>query len=897
MEAHLLNQKIKPVAGNQLTDYSLIKWDNKNNDTIIGKARKFIWVAHNSKLNPKASAKELLNEFEQYFDAIRIAETNLYSQPDRHVKSDSNVQLENDLKNAIYAFQNRMPKVFDPFAGGGAIPLEAARLGCKSYGNDINPVAHVIQKGSLEFPQKYGKPIILSKEEFIRLYDEKKFLNIPNEYKIYTNGSPSFIQIPNKLSFDVEYYAKRLFSETESEIGALYPSDDLGRKPIAYYWSRIGICSNPSCNAEVPLLRGFYLANTKRKKVFLKPIIKDKTIEFTICEGEYDENKQPGWIKAANLTCPCCGSYTDVKKLREQFVNKRTTERLIAVISGGEKTKEYRIPTEKEIRAVSKIPEILERPTEKLPIEYTGKFPRPWGFTTWGDIYSNRQLLSIKILINKLNEFKKELNDDYGRSIITYLSFLIDKISVLITNLGRWDNTTEHGQSPFSRQAMAMTFDFPEYNPHHISQAQLDWILRYLNEESKNPFAVTLNHFSSGEKTQFEEKYLDAVVTDPPYYDAIPYADLSDIFYVWLKRSIGDLYPMVFATPQTPKTDECTALKHYHNGSINAANEHFENKLLQIFDAIEHQTSEIISIMFAHQSTQAWTTLCNSILGARMNITGSWSMDTELSNRPLALAKSALASSVTVSCKPSERHGTGNYREVKNAIEKRVAKEVEELYKLGYRGADLLTACFGQAVSEFGNYRNVEKADGSEVTVAELLEMARESAFNSLLKGFEGDDFTKFYIGWLQLYGFAESDFDDAAKFSRIGLSINVGDLFTEHILIKNGNKQTLGTYSDRLKADKNLGAKSNSHLIDLVHRGMYLFKGTNRGQLLAFIRENASSIDSTFWRVVTALDELLPKECDDQKLTRGLLVNKESLIRESKETNNYSVEQVKLDL
>src|SRR5690606_7468877 len=220
---------------------------------------------------------------------------------------------------------------------------------------------------------------------------------------------------------------------------------------------------------------------------------------------------------------------------------------------------------------------------------------------------------------------------------------------------------------------------------------------------------------------------------------------------------LGDVYPLNFATPQTPKTEECTALKHHHGNSKEAAKAHFEQKLLQIFDAIEHQTSDIVSIMFAHQSTEAWTTLCNSILGARMNITGSWATDTEVTGA-LKTDKAFLSSSVTVSCKPSVQQGFGNYREVKRAIEKTVAQEVEMLYKLGFRGADLLTACFGKAVSEFGKYQRVEKADGSEVSVAELLEMAREAAFNALLKGFDGDDVTKFYIGWLQLFGFAESD-------------------------------------------------------------------------------------------------------------------------------------------
>jgi len=176
-----------------------------------------------------------------------------------------------------------------------------------------------------------------------------------------------------------------------------------------------------------------------------------------------------------------------------------------------------------------------------------------------------------------------------------------------------------------------------------------------------------------------------------------------------------------------------------------------------------------------------------------------------------------------------------------------------------------------------------------------LLEMARESAFNALLKGFVGDDFTKFYIAWLQLYGFIESDFDDAAKFSRVGLSINVQELFTDHILIKNGNKQALGGYKERLAASKNLGEKVGSHLIDKVHRTMHLFQGSNRGNLLEYIHRVASNPDSPFWRVLTSLCEILPSGSDDHKQATGLIANKESLIRESATADKEKASQTKL--
>lgn len=902
MQQHLLHQKTKPGANNQLNDYSLIKWDNKNNEQIINIARKLIWVAHNSRENISLTAVELIADFDKHYTAIKDAEAELYVSPDRHIETKKSKASTEKLHNAIEAFVNKMPKVFDPFAGGGAIPLEAARLGCKSYGNDINPVAHIIQKGSLVFPQKYGKPITYSKGEFLKLYGQKEWNKISNENFVYQNGEAIAVNIANRLSFDVAFYARKLLTDTEKEIGHLYPADERGIKPIAYYWARVGICSNPSCRTEVPLLKGFYLVNTPTKQIHLKPIIIGKQIDFEIKNGPCSEE---GWIIKNNLICPVCHNSTPSKALQVQYRTKNLEERLIAIIFDSENGKNYRLPNFEEKRIISNSKRLIDDklvPTEKLPAAFTGGSIVSWGASLWGDMFSNRQLYLLQNIVQQLQEIKIKFEnnkDEYFKAIVTYLAILIDRGTAISTSFGRWDVSREGIQTPFSKQAIPMTFDYPEGNLLGVGMGsllnQLDWVTRYIESESQVPFSVDLKNASSGDKSQFQDKYLTAVVTDPPYYDAIAYADLSDFFYVWQKRTLGDIFPLNFATPQTPKVEECTALKHHHNNNKTEAKTHFENKLTQIFDAIEQQTSDMVSIMFAHQSTEAWTTLCNAVLGARMNITGSWPMDTEMANRSLGLSSAALESSVTVACKPSQKIGNGNYKQVKKDIENRVAREVEELYGLGFRGADLLTACFGQAVSEFGRYKKVEKADGTEVTVSDLLEMARESAFNALLKGFDGDDFTKFYIGWLQLYSFAESDFDDAAKFSRVGLSINVAELFTEHILIKHGNKQTLGTFEERVAENKNIGDRANNFLIDLVHRAMALYKGNNRSALLLYIGKVAAQPESSFWRVVTSLCEVLPNGSEDHKQALGLLTNKDSLIRESKNVQATPTTQTNL--
>ncbi len=886
-QKNMLAGKTTP-SKDQVQEGCLIKWESKNDPTVLRLARLLIWVAYNSELRSEATYTDLAVEFDEASKAITNAETALYHTTNRHLTSPEVTAKEAALQEAIEKFQNRMPSVFDPFAGGGAIPLEAARLGCRSFGNDINPVAHIIEKGSVEFPQKYGKPITYTHEEFMTLYGKEGI-------KLYTEnfgGMPTGnVEIPNRLSFDVEYYAKKLLAMTEAEVGHLYPADEKGNKPIAYYWARTATCSNPSCKAEVPLLKQFYLANTKSKKVYLNPIIHGTDIQFEIKEGSYDEKVLPGWNKTGNLICPCCGSITTSKQVKEQANKIGLKERFIAIISEGSNGKQYTIPSiQLEQPHITLLNQSI--PTENMTKQTDLISSRGWNINQWYQMFSNRQLNMLLTINKQLLNLKATLNQsNYTNILFTYLSIWFDRIAVANTSLGRWHISGEKLEHPFSRQAIAMVFDYPESNPFCNSSGsalnQLEWIIRYIESESNSPFAALFANASSGEKGQFAAKTLTAVVTDPPYYDAIAYADISDFFYVWMKRTLGDIYPINFATPQTPKTEECTALKHHHHNSEAEAKKHFENKLTAIFDAIEYQTSEIVSIMFAHQSTEAWTTLCNSILGARMNITGSWPMDTEMANRSLGLAGAALESSVTVSCRPSERNGFESFKRVKRAIETKVTEEVNALYELGFRGADLLTACFGQAVSEFGKYETVEKADGSEVTVGELLELARTAAFNALLSGFDGDEYTRFYIFWLQMNGMGDTDFDDAAKFARVGMSVNISDIFAHNLLIRTGNKQHLATYTERTINEK-LGMSTSDPLIDQVHRAMANWRDGDRGKILHHIHIVGKEANNPFWRVLASLKELLP-EGDDLTQVQELISNSADLIQHCGEIMTYT--------
>lgn len=881
----------------QLTSGSLIKWESKNNKETIDLAQKLIWVAYNADLCPEKSYRELALEFDFAKERIAKAEDELYSFVNRHKESEQVSSLENNLKAAIDAFQSKMPLVFDPFAGGGAIPLEAARLGCRSYGNDINPVAHIIEKGSAEFPQKYGKPISYTRPEFDYIYGELGN-QILADRNIPSYGS--LITIPNRLAFDVEYYAKKILCQLQEEIGHLYPDAPNGDKAVAYYWARTATCSNPSCRAKVPMLKQFYLVSTGKKKVYLKPIIRGTNIDFEIVTGSYNPREIPEWNNRGNITCPCCGSVTGVNTVKEESKTTGLTPRLLAVIGDGRNGKSYSIVDDEYIKKINADIPTIDRPTEVMQRNSNGGDTFTWGVTKWGQLFSDKQIFLINAFISKLNDIAIPFTDEYASVIKTYLSLWVDRVIMVNSTFGRWNKAGEKIEHMFSRQAIAMISDYPESNPFcglsGSALNQLDWVLRYFDSESFSSFPAVFANASSGEKSQFNKNEITASITDPPYYDAIAYADISDFFYVWLKKMIGEIYPINFSTPQTPKSEECTALKHHHGDSEVEAKKHFENKLTQIFDAIETQTRDIVSIMFAHQSTEAWTTLCNSIIDARMNITGSWPMDTEMASRTLAIAGAALESSVTVSCRPSERKGFGDYKDVKKAIAKKVEEEVNYLYNLGFRGADLLTACFGQAVSEFGKYQVVEKADGSEVQVSELLEMARESAFDALLKGVQGDDFTRFYVGWLQLNGMGETDFDDVTKFTRVGLNVNITDIFAKKLLIRNGKSQHLATAEEHVGGNQLAGMNPGDVLIEQVHRAILLYKAEDRGNLLNQLKRiHAEDITAPFWRLLASLKELLPAN-DDLKQVQGLLANGDDLRQSCKNYDENKQEQLSFD-
>ena len=779
------------------------------------------------------------------------------------------------------AHNGRTPIVLDPFAGGGSIPLEAGRLGCKPIANDYNPVAYLILRATCEFPQKYGKPG--KRKVIVDEFGRKKVEEI---------------EVPNVLVYDVERWAKWILERAKERIGHLYPPGKDGRPVVGYLWARTAPCSNPSCRGEIPLLRSLLICNKKDKKVALTIEVdkKLKEVSFGIAKGkEIKDTKRTVLSKGAR--CPFCGQTTTTEDIKQASFNGSLGERMVAVIVENSRGKDYRPVEKTDIQAFNKAKDLIDLslvPNEPMPDAPDLVSGRGWNFKTWGDLFNPRQLVAMQTFVECLHEafeaMKDEITDEeYRKAVGIYLGLWLDRIAVRLTTVGRWHLSGEKLEMPFDAQAIPMRWDYPEINPFtEVTggvKGQLEWMLLFLKREAnRNMFSQVF--YGDGAQLQIAEKFIDTVITDPPYFDAIAYSDLSDFFYIWLKRTLGEVVPEVLITPLTPKSEETTALKHRHNSNIEAADKHFTTKLTQVLMKSKRVTKPdgIITVMFAHQSTKAWTALINALFQAGLTVDATWPIDTELKNRAVALGTSALESSITVACRPRITGSAASFKDVRKEIEKVVQQKVREFWSYGLRGADLIVACYGPAVGVFGKYERVEKADGTPVEIPELLELARRAARDAIAGEFQGDSVSTLYYVWANLYGISEQAWDDARLVVQIGgEDEDPFEVAHRHgIFVVNGSKCRLALLKDRANR-RGIGVDQNPPFIDTLHRAMLYWKEENRGELVSYLAERGLLEDGPFWKLAQALFEVLPKDIEDWKIIHALLIERETLKAEGK--------------
>lgn len=787
--------------------------------------------------------------------------------------------IERARKDILEANNDKPPRVLDPFAGGGAIPLEALRLGCETYASDYNPVAVLIEKCTLEYPQKYGK----------------------------------------KLVEDVKKWGEWVLEEAKKEIGRFYPIRKKETKtalgnfveeeiPVGYIWARTIKCQNPNCEAEIPLMRQFWLAKKPNKKVALYPYVEGKEVKFKIVGDGYEpwpENFDPskGTVSRAIAECPVCSSVIEAKDVRKQFQEGKAGQRMVAVVytKKNHKGKFYRLATEEDLKAYQEAEKYLEEKARKLteewgisavpdeslpPKETLGFRVQRYGILKWGSLFNSRQKLALITFTEKVRQayekmIKKGYEEEYAKVVVGYLSFINEKLIEKMASLCRWLSTSEQVIATFSRQALPMIWDYAEFNP--IINNFIDLIsftILKLSSISSNAQVIQ----SSATSLPYEDNFFDAIFTDPPYYDNVPYSYLSDFFYVWLKRSIGHLYPELFLTPLTPKSEEIVA--YTHERSWEEAKKYFEDMLKKSFQEIYRvlKPNGIAVIVYAHKTTEGWETVINALLESGLTVTASWPISTEMQSRLRAKESAALASSIYIVARKIEKQHIGLYPKVKRELREYLEKKLERLWQEGISGADFFIAAIGAGIEIFGKYDKVVDDEGREVKADKLLEEVRQITANFAVKqilhnGFTGEvsHLTRFYVLWRWNFGEARAHFDEARKLAQ-SIGIDLQKEWNKGFIRK--EKEFIRVLGPKERDIKDL--EDSEELIDVLHYVLLLWEKGEKEKLLKKLSETYGNSEA-FYRVAQAIAQSLPNESKEKRLLEGCFPSgkKEKLMEE----------------
>ena len=807
-------------------------------------------------------------------------------------------------------------KVLDPFSGGGAIPLESIRLGCDTYANDYNPVATFLLKCTLEFPQ---------------LYNENR------------NNGVSIIDVKeNKLANDIKKWCLWILEESKKDLEKYYPLED-GLIPYGYIWARTIPCQNPSCGATIPLLSQFWLIKNGKRKISLYPQINSKSINFKIIGTGYEpipDSFEPskGTISKAIAVCPVCGINIKANTTRKLFQEGKSGQRLIVVAYNTSRHvgKKFRIATKKDEKIfedsknflnkkrkqlsesmdIDPVPnEIISTPTNKEyqpgnPL-YVSTSVVLYGITTWGKLFNPRQQLTMIVFVEKVRQLFPKLleelyEENYAKAITSYAAIAIDKLASRNCSLIHWDSRHGSFGSLFGRQSLGMDFDYVELNPFTFVgwTNMVNHIVNTVTHLVNIPPVekVEISHGSAAE-LNYPDEFFDAVFTDPPYYDNIHYSVLSDFFYVWLKRSIGNLFPSLFSTPLTPKTKEAIADLPMLRGMNKSkavieiesvkTKKDFEKMLSDSFKETYRvlKNDGIGIIVYAHKSTEGWETLINSILESGLVITAAWPIHTEMKGRLTSQETAALSSSIYMVARKWKKIELGFYREVKKDLEKHVKAKLEHIWKQGISGADFFISAIGSSIETFGKYEKIVDDNDQQITTLRLLEDVRrivtDFAIHQVLEnGFGGEisQMSRLYILWRWAYGIAKVPFDDALKMTQsIGIDIkyewNKGFIKKEQEFIK-----------VLAPTERNLEEINSNEMIDVLHKVVILWNNNNREEMKKVLQESGFGSSDIFYKVAQAISEANPKS-SESKLLDGFLVSRSKIVDEL----NFKSKQTKL--
>ncbi|MDZ7317503.1 MAG: DUF1156 domain-containing protein, partial [candidate division KSB1 bacterium] len=698
---------------------------------------------------------------------------------------------------------NKLPPFHDPFAGGGSLPLEAQRLGLEAHASDLNPVAVMICKAMIEIPPKFAGMSPVNPEA---RKDKQLF-------KKTWRGAQG-------LAEDVRYYGQWMRDEAEKRIGHLYPKAKVTAEMaknrrdleayvgkeltvIAWLWARTVPSSNPAYRGcHVPLVSSFWLSTKPGKEAWIEPIVDGKKYRFEVRTGkpgnpaDVDAGTKLG--RGANFRCVLSGDTLTPDYIKAESMAGRMGARLMAIVCEGDRGRIYLppIPEHEEIARQAKPkwkPEgELNRDTRDL---VSG---RGYGFFTFADLFTPRQLVALTTFSDLVAEARAKIledfqametspghsskhwkKDDYAAAVSVYLAFALDRLSDRSSSICSWDSSRENIRNVFSRQAIPMVWDYVEGNVFSEStgnfSSMLEWVEQFLLQV---PASSSGRAYQQDASTQ-EISINKIVSTDPPYYDNIGYADLSDFFYAWLRPALKDVYPELFGTMLVPKAEELVATPYRH-GSKEKAEKFFLDGMTKAIKRLVEQAHRgfPITIYYAFKQTEdkkdgipstGWETFLEAVMRAGFSITGTWPMRTELANKILGLNANILASSIVLVCRrrPSDAP-VATRKDFLAALRRELPPALRHLQEGNIAPVDLAQASIGPGMAVFSRYSKVLESDGKPMTVRTALQLINQTLDEVLAE--QESDFdpeTAWAVAWFEQYGFNEGPFGDAETLSK----------------------------------------------------------------------------------------------------------------------------------
>ncbi len=770
--------------------------------------------------------------------------------------------LEQARQDILDANNGQPPRVLDMFAGGGSIPLEVLRLGCEAYAVDLNPVAHIIELCTLVYPQKYGPSLVTDVKKWGEWVIERAKAQLIEFYPVPQSEQ----HIDNNI----------VQSTLTGEQSAIQSNGAL--TPIAYLWTRTVPCPNPTCGATVPLVRQTWLRKKEGSYIALRmtPDHDTKKVRFEKMQSSTLQGvgfDPEAGSRRGSTVCQHCGATVNSEYVKQQGRAGNIKQQLIAVVATKQdnKGKTYldvtHLPTwiQSEGYIQQRVVDIchneqLTLPEESLPKEDGKNFwTVEYGLTRFVDLFTPRQLLSLLTFTAEVHHaytamLKEGIDSERAAAITTYLGMIIDRLADFNSTLCTWISMGDFVAHTYARQTLPMVWDFAEINPIGNGSGNTKDSLNRSVEVIENCTINMLNPSkvlrASATKLPLEDATMDAVITDPPYYDNVSYADLSDFFYVWLKRSIGFLYPEHFSTPLTPKKQEAIMAAYRHNKNKEAAKQSYETMMAQAFSEAYRvlKPGKPLICVYAHKTTLGWSTLIEALRHAGFVIVEAWPLDTERPGRSTSIGTAALASSIFLVARRRENEETGDYiSQVRPQLVSIINERLDTLIGAGVTGADLIIATIGAGLRAYTQFARVEMPNGDELdSVTYLGEVEREVAqqvLQRLLSTGEGeaqeptgarvaavDTITRFYVTGRFFYGESPAPFDDMNLLAR-GMGVELdgprGLMQGKKGLVKK-DKDTVQLRDYRSRGDdENLGRLSESGnpapLIDVLQRLLWL--------------------------------------------------------------------------